>query len=89
MLIGFRVYEYETDAIAYLQPILKGLRLNRSPPQMRCIPSHNNKREQALERRSADLIERIAFVIQNVFDVLKVLNDIEDLKFHTIAKETL
>ncbi|CAF1219741.1 unnamed protein product, partial [Didymodactylos carnosus] len=86
MLIGFRVYEYETDAIAYLQPILKGLRLNRSPPQMRCIPSHNNK---PLERRSADLIERIAFVIQNVFDVLKVLNGIEDLKFHTIAKETL
>ncbi|CAF0877674.1 unnamed protein product [Didymodactylos carnosus] len=89
MLIGFRVYEYETDTIAYLQPILKGLRLSRSPLQMRCIPSHNNKREQALERRSTDPIERIKFLIQNVFNVLKVLNGIEDLKFHTIAKETL
>ncbi|CAF1354977.1 unnamed protein product [Didymodactylos carnosus] len=84
VLMGFRIYTYSDEAYKYLKPILNGLRLNRTTIDIRSKISFNNKREQALERRSADLIERLAFVIQNIFHILSVLKDLEGIRFNEI-----
>ncbi|CAF1010175.1 unnamed protein product [Didymodactylos carnosus] len=82
-------------AYAYLQPILKGLRNNKSLSEITTKASLNNKSEQSLERRSADHIERIAFAIQATLDIFKVIDDIKpdidnDIKieFGEITKAT-
>jgi len=44
---------------------------------------------EACERRGADLIERLAFVFQNIFDTLQVLQSIKSIHFEIIKKNTL
>ncbi|CAF1533603.1 unnamed protein product [Didymodactylos carnosus] len=78
-LIGHRVYEFTDEACAYLKPILNRLRKNEQQPEIQTKPRIDNKREEALERRSADIVERWAFSLQQNFDTFKVLQDmIED-----------
>ncbi|CAF1519675.1 unnamed protein product, partial [Didymodactylos carnosus] len=86
---------YSADANVYLQPILEGLRNNRTPSEITTKVSSDNKCEQGLEKRSADNIERIAFAIQTTLDIFNVIDDIEpdienDIKieFGQITKAT-
>ncbi|CAF1397636.1 unnamed protein product, partial [Didymodactylos carnosus] len=95
ILLGFRIYEYSADAYAYLKPILVALHNNEASSEITTKVSLNNKREQALERRSADIIERIAFAIQTILDIFKIIDDIKpdivnDIKieFGQITKAT-
>ncbi|CAF0822804.1 unnamed protein product [Rotaria sordida] len=88
MLIGNRIYEYDDDALNYLRPILYKMRSNDSSYEgLFNVPK--NKRAEACERRGADLIERIAVIIQNIFDTLKVLESIKSINFNVIQQDTL
>ncbi|CAF1657208.1 unnamed protein product, partial [Adineta ricciae] len=88
MLIGNRVYEYDQDASNYLRPILHKMRSN-GPTCDGLFNIPENKRAESCERRGADLIERIAVIIQNIFDTLKVLESVKSINFHCIKKDTL
>ncbi|CAF3723793.1 unnamed protein product [Rotaria sp. Silwood1] len=88
MLIGNRIYEYDDAALNYLRPILYKMRSNDSSYEgLFNVPK--NKRAEACERRGADLIERIAVIIQNIFDTLKVLEPIKSINFNVIQQDTL
>lgn len=100
--IGTRVYEYTDEALAYLKPILMHMRNNETSREMSTsVPS--NKRAgrripsetiyevlvvEACQRRAADLLERVAATLQNIFDTLNVLHPINSINFHRIQKET-
>ncbi|CAF2053053.1 unnamed protein product [Rotaria magnacalcarata] len=87
MEIGHRIYIYDEDTSAYLKPILSAMRSNQSCDEISTtIPS--NKRAEACQRRSADLIERIAAIFQNLIDTVMVLQDIDSIDFHRIQKHT-
>ncbi|CAF4590910.1 unnamed protein product, partial [Didymodactylos carnosus] len=51
-LIGHRVYEFTDEAYAYLNL----LRKNEQQPEIQTKARIDNKREEALERRSADIV---------------------------------
>ncbi|CAF0975231.1 unnamed protein product, partial [Didymodactylos carnosus] len=76
----------------YLEPILNGLRFNDSTKDITIKQLSDSKRQGSLERRSADLIERLAFSLQNIFDVFRVLKEVEKegypIRFGDIYLET-
>ncbi|CAF1567542.1 unnamed protein product, partial [Didymodactylos carnosus] len=86
ILIGFRLYQLNDDAYHYLKPITDGLRMNETPIEIKSKPSFYNRRDLAVERRSADLIERLAMMFQTLFDIETILKDIKDIQFSTIKR---
>lgn len=103
-LIGYRIYEYDHEALNYLRPILSDMRANRSSHhglfnvpankragnyQISILPVVRVFIVEACQRRGADLIERIAAVFQNLFDTLRVLQPIKSIRFNRIQKDTL
>jgi len=43
---------------------------------------------EACQRRSADILERMAVIFQNLFDTVAVLQNIDSIDFHRIQKHT-
>ncbi|CAF1394488.1 unnamed protein product, partial [Didymodactylos carnosus] len=89
VIMNFRVYGFDDDAYKFIQPLLEGVRLNQAPVEIWSKVQFNNKRDLACERRSSKLIQRIAFTIQNLSDIEKILIGIEnEFDFYNLKQTT-
>ncbi|UJR12693.1 hypothetical protein I4U23_016867 [Adineta vaga] len=79
-MLGKKMQTFDADASEYIQPYLNALNSNKPHVGIssRAITSY----EQAVERRGAEMIVRIASNIQYMKNILEIIHEVNNIDFH-------